>query len=214
MKIRIITTALFITVLGIKSFSNLYLEEMDIKGSIENDHIATFGAGCFWCVEAVFLDLKGVNKVVSGYSGGHIKNPSYRQVCSGTTGHAEVCQIHYDPDVIPYKELLEVFWQTHDPTTLNRQGNDVGPQYRSVIFYHTEEQKKLATSYKAKLNESGAFDNPIVTEISEFTRFYIAEDYHQNYYKLNTLLPYCQFVIRPKVEKFREVFSEKLKDPN
>jgi len=177
-----------------------------------NEDIATFGAGCFWCVEAVFLDLKGVHKVVSGYSGGHVKNPKYKEVCAGTTGHAEVCQIHYDPDVISFKDLLEVFWKTHDPTTLNRQGNDVGPQYRSVVYYHSEEQKDLATTYKNRLNESGAYKNPVVTEISAFSKFYKAEDYHQDYFNQNTLLPYCQFVIQPKLDKFREAFSEKLKD--
>ncbi|MFL5754329.1 MAG: peptide-methionine (S)-S-oxide reductase MsrA [Bacteroidia bacterium] len=172
---------------------------------------ATFGSGCFWCVEAVFQDLKGVEKVVSGYSGGFVKNPSYKEVCMGTTGHAEVCQITYDPSVISFEELLEVFWKTHDPTTLNSQGNDHGTQYRSAVFYHNEEQKKLAEEYKKKLDASGAFDKPIVTEITAFTNFYPAENYHQDYFNLNGTEPYCQFVIQPKVDKFKKVFKDKLK---
>ncbi len=172
---------------------------------------ATFGAGCFWCVETIFLQLKGVEKVVSGYSGGNIKNPSYKEVCTGRTGHAEVCQVIYDPKLISFKELLEAFWQTHDPTTLNRQGADVGTQYRSVVFYHTEVQKEEAAFFKKQLNESGAFSHPIVTEISPFTVFYPAEDYHQNYFNQNGDQPYCQYVIRPKLEKFKKAFGEKLK---
>lgn len=174
--------------------------------------LATFGNGCFWCTEAIFQQLKGVTKVVSGYAGGKVKNPSYKEVCTGLTGHAEVIQITYDPAVISYPELLEVFWQTHDPTTLNRQGADVGTQYRSVVFYHTDEQKQLAESYKKKLDDSGAFDNPIVTEISPLTEYYPAEDYHQNYYKLNGSAPYCSYVIQPKLEKFKKVFKDKLKN--
>lgn len=172
---------------------------------------ATFGNGCFWCTEAIFKELNGVEEVQSGYSGGTIKNPSYKEVCSGTTGHAEVIRIVYDPLIIDFKELLEVFWKTHDPTTLNRQGADVGTQYRSVIFYHDDEQKKLAEEYKAKLDDSGAFNDPIVTEISPFEHFYPAEDYHADYYKRNGNQPYCSFVIGPKVEKFRKVFGHKLK---
>ncbi len=173
--------------------------------------VATFGAGCFWCVEAIFQSLDGVDTVLSGYSGGEVDNPSYKEVCTGRTGHAEVCQIHYDPGVISFKELLEVFWQTHDPTTLNRQGADVGTQYRSAIFYHNDEQKQLAEEYKAKLDEEGAFADPIVTEISPFGKFFVAEDYHQNYFKENGEQPYCSIVIRPKVEKFKKVFGDKLK---
>lgn len=174
--------------------------------------LATFGNGCFWCTEAIFQQLNGVTKVVSGYAGGKVKNPSYKEVCTGLTGHAEVIQITYDPTKISYPELLEVFWQTHDPTTLNRQGADVGTQYRSVVFYHTDEQKQLAESYKKKLDESGAFDNPIVTEISPLSEYYPAEDYHQNYYKLNGSAPYCSYVIQPKLEKFKKVFKDKLKN--
>lgn len=173
--------------------------------------LATFGSGCFWCTEAVFQNVDGVEKVESGYSGGRVKNPTYKEVCSGLTGHAEVIQVTYDPAKVTYDELLEIFWKTHDPTTLNRQGADVGTQYRSVIFYHTDEQKTLAEEYKKKLDQSGAFDQPIVTEISPYTAFYKAEDYHQNYYNLNGSAPYCTYVIQPKVEKFKKVFKDKLK---
>ncbi len=176
-----------------------------------NMELATFGGGCFWCTEAVFLDVKGVEKVVSGYMGGKVKDPTYKEVSSGLTGHAEVIQLTYDPGVISYPELLEIFWKTHDPTTLNRQGADVGTQYRSVVFYHNEEQKKLATGYKQKLDEAGAFDDPIVTEIAPANVFYVAEDYHQNYYNLNGQAPYCRVVIAPKLEKFRKAFGDKLK---
>lgn len=185
-------------------------EEKTITDSSKTD-TATFGAGCFWCVEAVFQDLDGVLSVSSGYSGGKIKNPTYREVCSGLTGHAEVIQIVYQPAKISYDELLEIFWQTHNPTTLNRQGNDMGTQYRSVIFYHNEEQRELAEKYKKALNDVQAFDKPIVTEISPAAEFYKAEDYHQNYYNANGEAPYCQFVIKPKVEKVKKVFGEKLK---
>lgn len=172
---------------------------------------ATFGNGCFWCTEAVFQQLEGVKKVTSGYSGGHVPNPTYEQVCAKNTGHAEALQIVYDPAVISFDELLEVFWKTHDPTTLNRQGNDVGPQYRSVIFYHNNTQKEKAEAYKARLDKSGAWPDPIVTDIEPFKNFYPAENYHQNYYKLNGKAPYCQYVIRPKLEKFEKVFKDKLK---
>lgn len=172
---------------------------------------ATFGNGCFWCSEAVFQQLKGVNKVVSGYSGGSVKNPTYRQVCTGTTGHAEVIQVTYDPKEITYEDLLAVFWHSHDPTTKDRQGNDVGTQYRSVIFWHSDEQKQLAEKYKKKLNASGLYHAPIVTEIVPFTEFYPAEDYHQNYYDQNSRQPYCRIVIGPKLEKVRKVFRDKLK---
>jgi len=172
---------------------------------------ATFGTGCFWCTEAIFQDLEGVLKVTSGYSGGSVENPTYKEVCEGNTGHAEVIQIIYDPSKITFDELLEAFWQSHDPTTLNRQGNDVGPQYRSVIFYHNDEQKAKAEKYKVELDKSKAFDNPIVTEISPFSKFYVAENYHQDYYNNNGSQPYCYYVIRPKLEKFHKVFKDKLK---
>ena len=177
----------------------------------ENKEVATFGTGCFWCTETIFRKLNGVESAISGYSGGTKENPTYREVCSGTTGHAEVVQVSFDPTVISYTELLEVFWKVHDPTTLNRQGNDIGTQYRSAIFYHNEEQKKLAEEYKSKLEEENIFDNPIVTEITPFETFYPAEDYHQDYYEENKSQPYCSFVITPKVEKFKKVFEAKLK---
>jgi peptide-methionine (S)-S-oxide reductase len=172
---------------------------------------ATFGTGCFWCTEAIFQQLEGVEKVTSGYSGGFKDNPSYKEVCSGSTGHAECLRIIYNPQVISYDELLEVFWQVHDPTTLNRQGADIGTQYRSVIFYHNDKQKATAEKYKAALDKSGAWENPIVTTLEPMKKFYSAEDYHQNYYNDNTSQGYCQFVIRPKVEKFEKVFKAKLK---
>ena len=173
---------------------------------------ATFGAGCFWCIEAVFQELKGVESVTSGYSGGQVMNPTYKQVTTGTTGHAEVARIIYNSTVISFEELLEVFWKTHDPTTLNRQGADVGTQYRSAIFYHSEDQRKLAQHYKNELEVSDAFSAPIVTEISELKNYYEAGDDHKDYYKLNPTQGYCQFVIAPKVEKFKKAFSSKLKD--
>ena len=172
---------------------------------------ATFANGCFWCTEAVFEELDGVISAVSGYSGGQTTNPTYKEVCSGETGHAECLQITYDPTKISFDELLEVFWQTHDPTTLNRQGNDVGPQYRSVVFYHDDEQKQRAEHYKSELDKSGSWDNKIVTAIEPYKNFYIAENYHQNYYNNNGSAPYCYFVIRPKLEKFEKVFKNKLK---
>lgn len=173
--------------------------------------IATLGGGCFWCTEAVFLQVKGVEKVVSGYMGGKVKNPTYKEVCSGLTGHAEVIQITFDPTVVSYEEVLEIFWNTHDPTTLNRQGADEGTQYRSVVFYHSPQQKATAEAYKKQLGDARTFPNPIVTEISPAAEFYEAEDYHQNYYALNPGQGYCQYVIRPKVEKFKKQYAGKLK---
>jgi len=173
---------------------------------------ATFGNGCFWCTEAIFQQLKGVISVTSGYSGGFVENPTYKQVCTGTTGHAECLNITYHPAEISFDELLEVFWKTHDPTTLNRQGNDIGPQYRSVIFYHNEEQKAKAEKYRDELNKSGAYSNLIVTTLEPFVKFFPAEDYHQNYFNENGEAPYCQLVVRPKVEKFEKVFKNKLKE--
>ena len=178
--------------------------------SNESLQVATFGSGCFWCTEAIFQNLIGVEKVESGYMGGKSKNPTYKEVCSGLSGHAEVIQLTYDPKKVSYDELLEIFWKTHDPTTLNKQGADEGTQYRSVIFYHSDEQKILAEQYKKGLTEARAFDRSIVTEITPASPFYKAEDYHQNYYNLNGNAPYCTFVIQPKVEKFKKVFKEKL----
>lgn len=179
--------------------------------SKEGTDTATFAEGCFWCTETFFQQLKGVKKVVSGYSGGTVPHPTYEQVCAGTTGHAEACNIIYDPAEISYDKLLEAFWESHDPTTLNRQGNDIGTQYRSVIFYHDEAQKEKAEKYKQKLNESGAFRSPVVTAIQPYGEFYPAENYHQDYYENNPKQPYCQYVIRPKLEKFRKVFKDELK---
>ncbi len=172
---------------------------------------ATLGGGCFWCVEAIFQNLKGVHHVVSGYAGGAVENPTYEQVCSEITGHAEVVRITFDPEVISFEDLLYIFWRTHNPTTLNRQGADVGTQYRSVIFYHTEKQRALAEKSKKETEASGLWPDPIVTEITPFDRFYQAEDLHQNYYRLNGNLPYCRWVIDPKVQKFKKVFQDKLK---
>lgn len=184
------------------------------KNTIKMDstyELATFAGGCFWCTEAIFDQVNGVESVVSGYSGGHVINPSYREVTRGTTGHAEAIQISFDPDVISYIELLEIFFKTHDPTTLNRQGADVGTQYRSAIFYHSESQRKQAEEIIDALNKEEIWNKPIVTEVTEFTNFYPAEDYHQEYYENNPNQGYCRIVIQPKVEKFKKVFKDKLK---
>jgi peptide-methionine (S)-S-oxide reductase len=181
------------------------------KSKNMHTEIITLGNGCFWCTEAIFQQVKGVTKVTSGYSGGHVENPTYEEVCEKTTGHAEVLQVEFDTTQVTIDEILEIFWQTHDPTTLNRQGNDVGPQYRSVVFYHNQHQKERAEYFKKKLDESGAFGNPIVTAIEPYTNFYVAENYHQDYYKRNGNQPYCYFVIRPKLEKFEKAFKDKIK---
>ncbi len=171
----------------------------------------TLGAGCFWCIEAVFQNLKGVQSVVSGYTGGQVENPTYEQICTGTTGHAEVAQIIFDPAVISFEDLLYVFWRTHDPTTLNRQGADVGTQYRSAIFYDSEGQKEIAEKSKAKTDASDLWPDSIVTEISQLDKFFKAEEYHQDYYKLNPNQPYCRLIIDPKIRKLKKGFSDKLK---
>ncbi|HLL99708.1 MAG TPA: peptide-methionine (S)-S-oxide reductase MsrA [Pyrinomonadaceae bacterium] len=176
-----------------------------------NLETATLGAGCFWCVEAVFDDLKGVEDVVSGYSGGHKENPTYREVCSETTGHAEVVQIRFDPGVISFKEILQVFFSVHDPTTLNRQGNDIGTSYRSAIFYHDENQRQIAEQVIREVTEEGVYDDPIVTQIAAFDKFYPAEDYHQEYFANNPNQPYCAAVVAPKVSKFRKKYVDRLK---
>lgn len=173
--------------------------------------LATLGGGCFWCLEAVFERLRGVDTVVSGYSGGHVPNPSYEEVCGKGTGHAEVVQITFDPAVIAFRDLLEVFFATHDPTTLNRQGDDVGPQYRSAIFHHSEEQREAAEAMIRELNAAKVFHAPIVTEVTKFTAFYPAEDYHQGYFRANPSQPYCTFVVAPKAAKVREKFADRLK---
>jgi len=188
--------------------TQLIFAQVESKSKYEK---ATFGSGCFWCTEAVFERLEGVQSAISGYSGGKYENPTYREVTTGLSGHAEVVQITYDPDVLSYEMLLKVLWKTHDPTTLNRQGADVGTQYRSVIFYHNNAQKELAEKYKKKLDESGAYDDPIVTEIMAFSAFYKAEEYHQEYYELNRSQPYCQYVIAPKIDKLEVVFGDLLK---
>jgi peptide-methionine (S)-S-oxide reductase len=216
MKITLFFAAVLLVIGGMidSTNGNKQQSSMNQRQESMNDslQIATFGAGCFWCVEAVFQHLKGIHSVTSGYSGGSVPNPTYKQVCDGTTGHAEAVQVTFDPNEISYEEILEVFWKTHDPTTPNRQGNDVGTQYRSVIFYHTEEQKQLAEHYKKELDAAKIFDAPIVTEIVPYKNFYKAEDYHQNYYNNNPSQPYCMFVVKPKVEKFKKIFKDKLKE--
>lgn len=205
--------SLFLTIASCTSENNYKTITSSLMNApTEKIDTATFGTGCFWCTEAVFEQLDGVLKVTSGYSGGQIKNPTYKQVCTGTTGHAECVQVQYEPSKISFDDLLQVFWQVHDPTTLNRQGADVGTQYRSAIFYHNAEQKEKAEHYKQELNDSGAFKNPVVTEIVPAVEFYPAEDYHQEYYQNNkNANPYCAVVIRPKLEKFQRVFANKLK---
>ncbi|MES2478304.1 MAG: peptide-methionine (S)-S-oxide reductase MsrA [Bacteroidota bacterium] len=181
------------------------------KDKTANIDTATFGAGCFWCTEAQFQQLKGVSKVVSGYMGGTVNNPSYKEVCTGTTGHAEVTNVYYDASVISFDELLAAFFVSHDPTQLNQQDNDRGTQYRSVVFYHNDEQKEKAKGYIQKLNQEKVYPVDIVTEVSVAQQFYPAEDYHQNYYNQNGSEPYCRYVIQPKMEKFKKVFKDKLK---
>ena len=176
---------------------------------INSKTIATLGGGCFWCLEAVFQELRGVEKVVSGYAGGRVKNPTYREVCSGLTGHAEVVQLAFDPDQLSYRDLLGVFFAIHDPTTLNRQGADVGTQYRSVILYHDDEQERVARSVITDLTTRSAFQNPIVTEVVPFQVFFPAEDHHQNYFRGNRSQPYCQFVVAPKLDRFRSLYADR-----
>jgi peptide-methionine (S)-S-oxide reductase len=176
-----------------------------------NTETATLAAGCFWCVEALFDDLKGVSDVASGYAGGHTEDPTYAQVCDGTTGHAEVIQITFDPAEIAFKEILEVFFTVHDPTTLNRQGNDVGTQYRSAVLYHTDEQRRVAEEVIAEITAAGIYDDPIVTEVAAFDKFWPAEDYHQEYFANNPNQPYCAAVVAPKVAKFRQKYLNRLK---
>lgn len=184
---------------------------MVVLSSAAQTETATFGGGCFWCTEAIFKSLKGVETVESGYSGGQTINPTYKEVCTGETGHAEVVQIIFNPNVISFRELLEVFWGTHDPTSLNRQGADSGTQYRSVVFYHSQQQKETAEKYKAELNKENVYNKPVITEITAFDHFYKAENYHQNYFANNRSQGYCQFVIVPKIDKFRKIFKDKLK---
>lgn len=211
-----LNTILILLLVGVSACSQKNTKPVNTAKGMENNvqkklDTATFGNGCFWCTEAVFQQLKGVEKVTSGYSGGDYKNPTYEDVCTGLTGHAECLDIVFDSTVISFADLLNVFWKTHDPTTLNQQGADVGTQYRSVIFYHNEEQKKISEAYIKQLTESKTFASPIVTTLEPFTKFYPAENYHQNYFNQNGKQPYCQFVIRPKVEKFQKEFKDKLK---
>jgi len=177
----------------------------------QSRELATLGGGCFWCLEAVYKELRGVERVVSGYAGGHVENPTYQQVCAGTTGHADVVQVTFDPAAASYRELLEVFFTIHDPTTLNRQGGDVGTQYRSAVFYHTEAQRETAEQVVAQLTAAGVWDAPVVTEVVPLETFYPAEDYHQDYFERNPFQPYCRAVVAPKVAKFRKQFAAKLK---
>lgn len=206
-------TAAMVTVFAFATVAGVMAQNDKTMKAMGNDQLktATLGAGCFWCVEAVFQKLKGVEKVTSGYAGGHVKNPSYKEVTRGNTGHAEAVQVLYDPQVIGYEQLLEVFWKTHDPTTLNRQGVDIGPQYRSVIFYHDDQQKALAEKSKKQMDQSGYFDDPIVTAIEAYTSFYVAEDYHQDFYQNNPNQPYCRFNIDPKMDKLQNQFGRYLK---
>jgi len=194
-----------------KQFVSEPYEEPILLSMNENNEIATFAGGCFWCTEAVFLEVKGVKKVISGYIGGKTENPTYKEISTGTTGHAEAIQITFDPNEIAYEDLLEIFFGTHDPTTLNRQGADIGTQYRSEIFYHSKEQKDKAENYIRLLETEKLFSNPIVTKVSSATKFYEAEDYHQNYYNLNSSQGYCRMVIAPKLEKLRKYYASKLK---
>ncbi len=214
MKYFLLIAMFLVAVFGCKESTSQNQKIEKVKMNEVNDdkfQLATFGSGCFWCSEAIFERVKGVVSVVSGYAGGSVKNPSYEAVCSGKTGHAEVIQIKFDPNIISFDALLEIFWKTHDPTTLNRQGADVGTQYRSVIFYHNDDQKQKAESYKTELNNAGIWKDPIVTEISPLTNFYEAEKYHQDYYEQNPSKGYCSFVITPKIEKFEKIFKDKLK---
>lgn len=195
-----------------KPISRLILE-LNYQARKNMSQLATLGGGCFWCLEAVYQELQGVEKVVSGYAGGSVRNPSYREVCNGRTGHAEVVQLTFDPEQISFREILEVFFTIHDPTTLNRQGADVGTQYRSAIFYHNEEQRRIAEKTIAEFNAAGIWPDPIVTEVTPLDVFYEAEDYHQDYYRQNPSQPYCNIVISPKVAKFRQKFAAKRKAP-
>jgi len=213
LKITFTTLLIMISFISCNESKSQANEEMKNIMNDKNPNLetATFGSGCFWCTEAIFERVNGVVAVVSGYSGGTVEDPSYKEVCDGTTGHAECTQITFDSAIVSYDELLEIFWKTHNPTTLNKQGNDVGTQYRSVIFYHNDAQKQKAEFYKNKLTEEKIWEKPIITEITKFDKFYPAEDYHQEYYDNNPNQGYCSFVITPKVEKFEKIFKDKLK---
>jgi len=208
MKSIAIILGLFLTIILVTTGCNA---KNEMKVMEQKTEVVTLGAGCFWCVEAIFSRVNGVIKVESGYSGGEVENPSYQEVCTGNTGHAEVVQVTFNPDIIPFSKILEIYFKTHDPTTLNRQGADIGTQYRSVIFYHTEEQKRIATEIKNQLDGAGIWSSPIVTSIEPFKNFYKAENYHQNYYEGNRNQPYCRMVITPKLDKFEKIFSDYVK---
>ncbi len=209
---RLMVLLLSIQILSINLANSNNITHMSTQESVAVTATATFGGGCFWCLEAIFSEIQGVESVTSGFSGGHLPNPTYEQVVAGSTGHAEVVQIHFDPAAISYLKLLEVFFSVHDPTTLNRQGNDIGTQYRSAIFFHNEEQKDLANKVINRLSQDGIYDDPIVTEVTPLDAFFPASDYHQNYFERNPYQGYCQMVIGPKVEKFRKAFDHLLAD--
>jgi len=207
---KILITVVFITAVSCKSTAEKTYNYSTMESSQIEYEYATIGGGCFWCIEAIFSEVKGIQSVTSGYSGGTVKNPSYREVTSGRTGHAEVVQLAFDPEIISCRDILEIFFHLHDPTTLNRQGADVGTQYRSVIFFHNDEQERVARKVFEEIDRSDLWENPLVTEISPLQEFYIAEDYHQNYYSNNPNQPYCTFVISPKLSKLRKLFKDKL----
>ncbi len=208
-----VVVAAFITLTGSACSQQHDVPPPTTSTSMSTSHrdTATLAGGCFWCIEAVFQRLDGVDTVISGYTGGTVANPTYKAVCDGTTGHAEACQVIFDPSVVSFADILHVFFTAHDPTTLNRQGNDVGTQYRSAIFYHSDEQRTVAEDYIKQLTDAGTWPDPIVTELKSATTFYVAEDYHQNYYDQNGSQPYCSFVVRPKVEKFLKKFGDRVK---
>jgi peptide-methionine (S)-S-oxide reductase len=207
---KILLPVVLITAVSCKSTAEKTYNYSTMESIQIEYEYATIGGGCFWCIEAIFSEVKGVQSVTSGYSGGTIRNPSYREVTSGRTGHAEVVQLAFDPEIISYRDILEIFFHLHDPTTLNRQGADVGTQYRSVIFFHNDEQERVARKVFEEIDRSDLWENPLVTEITPLQEFYIAEDYHQNYYSNNPNQPYCTFVISPKLSKLRKLFKDKL----
>ena len=211
MKYKCITLTFILLIGFMLAAENTLGQESEEETNVSSMDTATFGAGCFWCVEAIFQELEGVESVISGYSGGTLDNPTYDDITTGTSGHAEVAQITFDPEKIGYMDLLMIFFQTHDPTSLNKQGNDFGPQYRSAIFYHNDEQKMMAEMTRNQLDATDTWEKPIVTEISALKKFYKAEKYHQDYFTKNENIPYCQLVIQPKVDSFREMFKDKLK---
>ncbi len=208
--IKLFIPALFILAFACKGTAEKSNNTEFMEFKEKKYEYATIGGGCFWCIEAIFMEVRGISKATSGYSGGTVKNPSYREVTSGRTGHAEVVQLEFDPEIISYKDILEIFFHLHDPTTLNRQGADVGTQYRSVIFYHNDEQEKIARQVFEEIGRSDLWENSLVTEISPLGEFYVAEDYHQNYYANNPNQPYCTFVISPKLSKLRKLFKDRL----